>query len=60
VWIWKFHFVSIPFMALSGFALIVALLLVARSLARLDSVDEGATLAAHPGAIVAPADDRKG
>ena len=47
VWIWKFHFVSIPFMALSGFALIVALLLVARSTARLDTDDDGATLAEH-------------
>ena len=45
VWIWKFHFVSIPFMALSGFALIVALLIVARSTVRLDSDDDGATLA---------------
>jgi disulfide bond formation protein DsbB len=30
VWIWRFHYVSIPMMALSGFALIIALLLVAR------------------------------
>jgi disulfide bond formation protein DsbB len=34
VYIWKFHFVSIPFMALSGFALIVGLVLVARATAR--------------------------
>ena len=54
VWIWKFHFISIPFMALSGFALIVALLLVARSTARLDADDEGATLAEHSGATAAP------
>ena len=47
VWIWKFHFVSIPLMALSGFALIVALVLVARSFARLDTDDDGATLAEH-------------
>ncbi|MGZ4104464.1 MAG: disulfide oxidoreductase [Actinomycetota bacterium] len=26
VWIWRFHFISIPFMALSGFLLIVTLL----------------------------------
>ena len=51
VWIWKFHFVSIPFMALSGFMLIIALLLVARSTARLDTDDVGATLAEHSGAI---------
>ncbi|MGZ8629428.1 MAG: disulfide oxidoreductase [Actinomycetota bacterium] len=54
VWIWKFHFISIPFMALSGFALIIALLLVARSTARLDTDDEGATLAEHSGATAAP------
>jgi disulfide bond formation protein DsbB len=54
VWIWKFHFISIPFMALSGFALIVTLLLVARSTARLDTNDEGATLTEHSGATVAP------
>ena len=54
VWIWKFHFVSIPLMALSGFALIVALVLVARSFARLDTDDDGATLAEHSGATVAP------
>ncbi len=54
VWIWKFHFISIPFMALSGFALIVALLLVARSTARLDADDDGATLAEHSGATAAP------
>lgn len=30
VWVWRFHYISIPLMALSGFALIVALLLVAR------------------------------
>jgi hypothetical protein len=54
VWIWKFHYISIPFMALSGFALIVALLLVARSSARLDTDDEGATLTEHSGAIDAP------
>lgn len=54
VWIWRFHFISIPFMALSGFALIVALLLVARSTARMDTDDEGATLAEHSGATAAP------
>lgn len=54
VWIWKFHFVSIPLMALSGFALIVALVLVARSFARLDTEDDGATLAEHSGATAAP------
>jgi len=53
VWIWKFHFVSIPLMALSGFALIVALVLVARSFSRLDT-DDGATLAEHSGATAAP------
>lgn len=30
VWIWQLHFISIPFMALSGFAAIVALLLWAQ------------------------------
>lgn len=54
VWIWKFHFVSIPLMALSGFALIVALVLVARSFVRLDTDDDGATLAEHSGATAAP------
>ena len=54
VWIWKFHFVSIPLMALSGFALIVALVLVARSSARLDSDDDSATLDEHSGATAAP------
>jgi len=54
VWIWKFHFVSIPLMALSGFALIVALVLVARSSARLDTDEDGATLAEHSGATAAP------
>ena len=28
-WVWQFHFISIPFMALSGFALIAILLLLA-------------------------------
>ncbi len=27
VWVWQFHYISIPFMALSGFALIITLLL---------------------------------
>ena len=54
VWIWKFHFVSIPLMALSGFALIVALVLVARSFSRVDTDDDGATLAEHSGASAAP------
>ena len=54
VWIWRFHLISIPFMALSGFALIVALLLVARSASRVDTDDEGATLAEHSGATAAP------
>jgi disulfide bond formation protein DsbB len=32
VWVWRFHYISIPFMALSGFAFIVtALLIVGRS-----------------------------
>jgi disulfide bond formation protein DsbB len=32
VWVWRFHFVSIPWMALSGFAFIItALLIVGRS-----------------------------
>lgn len=30
VWVWQFHYISIPFMALSGFALIATLLLLAR------------------------------
>ena len=54
VWIWKFHYISIPFMALSGFALIVALLLVARATARPDTDDDGATLGEHSGATDAP------
>lgn len=29
VWIWKFHYISIPFMALSAFALIITLMLLA-------------------------------
>lgn len=32
VWVWEFHFISIPFMALSGFAAIAALLLWSRNL----------------------------
>jgi disulfide bond formation protein DsbB len=31
VWVWRFHYISIPFMALSAFALIAALLLLAPS-----------------------------
>jgi disulfide bond formation protein DsbB len=54
VWIWRFHFISIPFMALSAFALITALLLVARSASQQDDADEGGTLADHTGAIDAP------
>jgi disulfide bond formation protein DsbB len=30
VWIWRFHYISIPFMALSGFAAIATLVLLAR------------------------------
>lgn len=49
VWVWRFHFVSIPFMALSGFALIVTLVLIARStLIALDTDDEAAILATEP------------
>jgi disulfide bond formation protein DsbB len=29
VWVWRFHYISIPFMALSAFALIATLLLLA-------------------------------
>jgi disulfide bond formation protein DsbB len=56
VWIWKFHYVSIPFMALSGFVLIIALMLVAREAvpSRDADDDEGATLNEHPGATDAP------
>ncbi len=56
VWIWRFHYISIPFMALSGFALIIALLLVARvtSPDRGEDADEGATLDEHLGATDAP------
>jgi Disulfide bond formation protein DsbB len=58
VWIWKFHFISIPFMALSGFALIVALLLVARSTQPPAGGDgDGATLARHSDAIGASEHD---
>jgi disulfide bond formation protein DsbB len=35
VWVWKFHYISIPFMALSAFALIALCLLVARTQERL-------------------------
>jgi hypothetical protein len=28
LWVWRFHYISIPFMALSAFALILALLLL--------------------------------
>jgi disulfide bond formation protein DsbB len=31
VWVWRFHYISIPFMALSAFALIAALLLLGTS-----------------------------
>jgi disulfide bond formation protein DsbB len=31
VWIWKFHYISIPFMALSAFVTIATLLLIART-----------------------------
>jgi disulfide bond formation protein DsbB len=51
VWIWKFHFISIPFMALSAFALIVALVLVARSGERLDTADDAARLSEPSGAV---------
>jgi disulfide bond formation protein DsbB len=56
VWIWKFHYISIPFMALSGSALIVALLLVARATSRPDAetAGDGATLGEHSGATDAP------
>ena len=56
VWIWKFHYISIPFMALSGFALIVALLLVARAHPQpdADTAGDGATLGQHSGATDAP------
>ena len=30
VWVWQFHFISLPLMALSGFALIATLLAIAR------------------------------
>ena len=41
VWIWRFHYISIPFMALSGFALIVTLLLLGPS--RREAEDEGSS-----------------
>jgi disulfide bond formation protein DsbB len=40
VWIWQFHFISIPFMAPSGFAAIVALLLWARPISKQERADE--------------------
>ena len=40
VWIWQFHFISIPFMALSGFAAIVALLFWARPISKEERADE--------------------
>lgn len=51
VWIWRFHFISIPFMALSAFALIVALVLVARSGTAVDTTDDGARLTGHSDAV---------
>jgi disulfide bond formation protein DsbB len=54
VWIWRFHFISIPFMALSGFAAIAALLWIARSTSRLDIDDDAASLGEHSGANVVP------
>ena len=56
VWIWRFHYISIPFMALSGFALIIALLLVARATAPDRDVGGGerVTLSRDPGATDAP------
>lgn len=41
VWIWRFHYISIPFMALTGFALIATLLLLGPSEA--DDLDEAAS-----------------
>jgi len=55
VWIWRFHFVSIPFMALSGFALITALLLVARSASRVNADETDAKLTASDGTVSVPA-----
>jgi disulfide bond formation protein DsbB len=40
VWVWRLHYISIPFMALSGFALIVALLLLGPSTMRVARPDE--------------------
>jgi disulfide bond formation protein DsbB len=38
VWVWEFHYISIPFMALSGFALIAALAWIAgQPVARVDT-----------------------
>ena len=54
VWIWRFHFISIPFMALSAFATIVGLLAIVRATARLDIDDDAATLGEHSGATAAP------
>ena len=51
VWIWRFHFISIPFMALSAFALIGALVLVARSGTTVDTTDDGARLTGHSDAV---------
>lgn len=42
--IWKFHYISFPFMAISGFLLIAVLLLVARSPDEADMDDEDASL----------------
>lgn len=53
VWIWKFHFISIPFMALSAFALIVALVLIAKSGSPLDGTDDAARLTGHSDAVSA-------
>jgi disulfide bond formation protein DsbB len=40
VWVWRLHYISIPFMALSGFALIVALLLLGPSTMHVARPDE--------------------
>ncbi|HJR98650.1 MAG TPA: disulfide bond formation protein B [Actinomycetota bacterium] len=60
VWIWRFHFISIPFMALSAFALIGALVLVARSGTTVDTTDDGARLTGHSDAVGASEIDGRG
>jgi disulfide bond formation protein DsbB len=39
-WVWQFHYISIPFMALSGFALIATLLVLTRTTASVEGAPD--------------------